>query len=474
MFAKHTRRQFLQSATAVLSSAAIGSTLFCNSKHKHPNIIFLLTDDQRWDMLGCMGNEIIQTPNIDAMANDGVIFEKAFVTTAICCTSRASIFLGQYARRHGIHDFSTDFTPEQLNLSYDMQLKQAGYTVGFIGKYGVGNNLPQTSYDFWAGVPGQPTYENSDENGEYIHYTQVCKKHALEFLNSCDPEKPFCLSISFKAPHVQDGDPRQFIADPAYDNLYSDIKIPLPEKADPKYVQSMPDFKQSDNSMPRVRWQLRFSNPELYQKMVKNYYRLITGVDVVVGQIRQELQRLGYADNTVFAFMGDNGFFLGEYGFAGKWYGHEESIRVPLVWYDPRLPRQLRGQRRQEMALNIDVAPTIIDLAGLPVPADMQGKSLVPLLHNKTTAWREEFFYEHLYKVPEQWEDTVGYIPRSIGIRTKDFKYLRYIDYQPFYEELYDLQNDPKERHNLANNPLYAAQLEKLRKRCEEMSQEKR
>ncbi len=466
------RRTFLKAAT--LSTAALLSGYAkCSAPAKRPNIIFLLTDDQRFDMLGCMGNDIIQTPNIDAMANDGVIFENAFVTTAICCTSRASIFIGQYARRHGIHDFSTNFTQEQLALSYDMQLKKAGYRVGFIGKYGVGNTLPVDAYDFWAGVPGQPTYENVDENGEYIHYTKVCEKQAFKFLHGCDSEKPFCLSISFKAPHVQDGDPRQFIPDPAYNHLYQDVDIPVPEKAKSKYIQALPAFMRDEKSTPRVRWQLRFSSPELYQKMVKNYYRLVTGVDVVVGAIRQKLADLGYAGNTIIALLGDNGFYLGEYGLAGKWYGHEESIHVPLVFYDPRAPRNLRGQRRQEMALNIDIHPTLLDLAGLSIPEQVQGKSLKPLLDGQAPEWQNEFFYEHLFKVPEDAVAQVGYIPSSVGVRTTEWKYLRYIDYDPVYEELYDLQNDPHEINNLASNPDYSAKRTEMRQKCDAMIVEK-
>lgn len=442
------------------------------SPSKRPNIIFLLTDDQRWDMLGCMGNDIIQTPNIDAMAAQGVIFDNAFVTTSICCTSRAGIFTGQYARRHGINDFSTDFTPEQLSQTYPMLLKNAGYRVGFIGKYGVGHHLPKEAYDFWRGVPGQPKYETVDEQGRPIHYTRLAGEQALEFLQSSSAEHPFCLSVSFKAPHVQDGDPRQFIADPAYSDLYKDVVIPQPEKAKSKYRDAMPAFMTSEKCMLRVRWQLRFSSPELYQKMVKNYYRLITGVDVVVGRIREALDKKGLADNTVIVLLGDNGFYLGEYGFAGKWLGHEESIRVPLVVYDPRLPKRLRGRRREDMALNIDIAPTLLDVAGVKPPTNMQGKSLQPLIRGKSVSWRDEFFYEHLFKVPESAVPTVGYIPSSVGVRTQRWKYLRYIDYDPVYEELYDLQNDPHETKNLAAEKEFATDLERLRQKCNEMKKE--
>lgn len=467
---KTTRRNFLKQSSLAAAAAALTT---CALPKKRPNIIFLLTDDQRRDMLGCMGNDIIQTPNIDALAADGVIFDKTFVTTSICCTSRASIFTGQYARRHGINDFSTDFSAGQLAQTYPMLLKKVGYRVGFIGKYGVGRRLPKEAYDFWRGVPGQPKYETVDDQGRPIHYTRLAGNQALEFLRGSSGEQPFCLSVSFKAPHVQDGDPRQFIPDPAYADLYRSVDIPTPEKAKSKYFQAMPDFLKDDQCMLRVRWRQRFSTPEMYQEMVKKYYRLITGVDVIVGDIRKELDKRGLAENTVIVLLGDNGFYLGEYGFAGKWLGHEESIRVPLIVFDPLLPKRLRGRRREDMALNIDIAPTLLDIAGVKPPTNMQGKSLLPLIKGKSIPWRDAFFYEHLFKVPESAVPTVGYIPSSIGLRTQQWKYLRYIDYDPVYEELYDLQNDPQETENLADHKEYADDLARLRQQCDEMKREK-
>ena len=231
----------------------------------------------------------------------------------------------------------------------------------------------------------------------------------------------------------------------------------------------MPAFMSDDQCMLRVRWRLRFSSDEQYQQMVKNYYRLITGVDVVVGEIQNELKKRGLADNTIILLLGDNGFFLSEYGFAGKWLGHEESIRVPLIVYDPRLPQTQHGQRRDEMALNIDIAPTLLEMAGTTSPASMQGKSLAPLVNGKSPEWRDDFFYEHLFKVPEAAAATVGYIPSSVGVRSKDWKYLRYIDYDPVYEELYDLKNDPTEVNNLALVSSSAPRLADMRKRCDEL-----
>jgi hypothetical protein len=214
-----SRRKFLSfvaggSAVAGLSLAGCKSELIGgNTTKKRPNIVFLLTDDQRWDTMGCAGNPIIRTPNMDAMAIDGVRFTNAFVTTSICASSRASIFSGQWVSRHGIKDFATPFSPDALAQTYPMLLRGAGYRIGFIGKYGVGTekDLPVDKYDYWKGFPGQGMYEHKDENGNYKHLTQIIGEQAIEFLRGCSEQQPFCLSISFKAPHVQDEDPRQFI-----------------------------------------------------------------------------------------------------------------------------------------------------------------------------------------------------------------------------------------------------------------------
>lgn len=466
-----SRRSFLKSLSAVGAACAAGGTLLSScAAQKRPNIIFLLTDDQRWDMLGCAGNSILQTPNLDALARDGVRFENAYVTTAICMTSRASFFTGQYARRHGINDFFSDLSSVQLNESYPLQLRQAGYRTGFIGKWGVGFDTPNDQFDFWRGVPekgvvGQPHYRMQDENGEDIHLTRLISNQSVEFLNSCSNEQPFCLSVSFKAPHVQDEDPEQFIYDEHYADLYRDVTIPVPETAAHSYYRRLPVFLRDDNTIARKRWKLRFSDPETYQTMVKGHYRLITGVDDAVGRIRKTLKQLNFDQNTVIVFMGDNGFFLGEHGLAGKWYGYEESIRVPLILYDPR--RRKGGSVKTEMALNIDIHPTLLDIAGVDIPERVQGKSLLPLLHDRDVEWRSDFLYEHYFSTAKDPKDSL--IPRSEGVVTLKSKYLRYIDRNPVYEQLFDLETDPGETRNLAKDPEYQDKLKAMRARCDEL-----
>jgi arylsulfatase A-like enzyme len=422
-----------------------------------PNLLFLLADDQRWDTLGCMGNRIIRTPHVDRLAAAGVTFTNHFVTTSICMTSRASIFTGQYARTHTINDFSQPFSTEQYARIYPVLLRQAGYRTGFIGKWGVGNQMPRERFDFFAGFPGQGKYFQ-ERDGRTVHLTGIMRDQGLEFLSGCSREQPFCLSISFKAPHVQDEDPRQFLYEPEYEQLYQDTRIPAPETADPRYFEALPEAVRKSEG--RRRWDIRFSNPELYQRSVKGYYRLITGIDAVVGRLVAELKSRGLDRNTVIVYTGDNGFYLGEHGLAGKWLMHEESLRVPLVVYDPRLPAAARGKRRSEMTLNIDLAPTLLRLAGVPVPPVMQGRDLLPLVRGERTSWRGEWFYEHMFTAR-------GRIPPSEGIRTSRWKYGRYLDIEPRFEELYDLERDPRETRNLAREESSRPRLEKMRARRE-------
>jgi arylsulfatase A-like enzyme len=444
---KHSRRRFLAGAAASAWQTSAQSP-------KRPNILFLLTDDQRSDALGCMGNRIIQTPVIDQLASEGVTFLNNFCATAICMTSRACIFTGQYERTHGVSAFAQSLSPEAFSRTYPALLRKAGYRTGFIGKFGLGGELPATEFDYFKGFPGQGRYVQVKE-GKPIHLTDLQGDQALEFLENS--EQPFCLSISFKAPHVQDEekDPGRFHFAPRFESLYKEDTIPIPKTAHERYFDAMPAFLQ--NSEGHNRWKMEFSTPEDYQRSVKGYYRLITGVDIVVGRILDSLERQNLLDNTVIIFTSDNGFFLGERELSGKWLMHEESIRTPLIIRDPRLPRALRGKRRREMTLNVDVAPTILSLAGLPPSQYTQGRNLSPLTRGESPAWRNEFYYSHLFAHP--------IIPKSEGIRNERWKYIRYIESEPLYEELYDLRDDPHEERNLARASAHASQLTTMRDR---------
>ncbi len=429
---------------------------------KKPNVIFILTDDQRWDALGVMGNTIIQTPNMDKLANNGVLFQNAYATTSICCVSRASILTGQYESRHGIHDFKTNLTDSQENQTYPILLKEAGYKIGFIGKYGIGDKPPVDRFDFVfnteAGGLMQPTYITTDKNGNKVHDTDTIGHSIHNFLDQYGKgSAPFCLSVSFKAPHEEDGDPPKYIIQPRYKDLYKDVVIPEPVTAAEKYWNQFPDFFRTDENFARKRWKGLFGTDYLYQENVKNYYRLITGVDDVLGNMMAQLKKQGIDKNTIIIVMGDQGMFLGEHGMEGKWYGYEESIRLPLIIYNPLAPDKIKQYRAQQIALNIDIAPTILGFAGITAPKGMQGINLFDVIENKIPE-RNDFFYQHYYLGSP-------HIPKVEGVVEKQFKYMNFIEHN--YEELFDIKHDPHETQNLAGDDEYKKTLKDLRKKYE-------
>jgi arylsulfatase A-like enzyme len=270
--------------------------------------------------------------------------------------------------------------------------------------------------------------------------------------------------VSFNAPHADDGDERQYIWPEAMDTLYVDMEIPDPPLSEPAFFDALPEFLK-EASLNRVRWYWRFDTREKAQHMTKGYYRMISGVDAAIGRILDELETLGIADNTIVVLMGDNGYFLGERGYAGKWLPYDLSIRVPLIVYDPRVENRMRGATPSLPVLNIDIAPTLLDLGGVEVPAIMQGRSLAPLLAGESPAdWRTYFFVEHLFDHPE--------IPKHEGVRGERFKYARYFEQVPVYEELYDLLEDPMETRNLAADPDYLEVLEEYRRLTNERRDE--
>ncbi|MGD8777365.1 MAG: sulfatase [Ignavibacteria bacterium] len=454
-----TRRDFVKTV-GVASMAMPGllqSVIKAQDIKSKPNIIFIVTDDQRWDTMGVMGNKIIQTPNMDYLANNGLLFTNNYVTTSICCASRASILTGQYTSRHKINDFNSSLSDEALQYTYPLLLKKAGYKIGFAGKYGVGiENQPKEYFDYWGIAEGhQPDYLNEDVDGNIIHDTDRCKKQIEYFINEFGKEEPFCLSVSFKAPHCQDGNPpgEEFIYQFRYEDLYEDVEFDEPINSEDSDWESFPEFFKENNES-RIRWKKRFATPELFQISMKNYYRLITGVDDVLGSMMKQLKELNIADNTIIVFTGDNGMYLGEHQMAGKWYGHEPSIRTPLFIYDPRLPKSKRGKRFPNISLNIDIAPTILALAGISIPKQMHGKNLLNLL-NDADEWRKEFFYEHTVEIPT--------IPKSEGIVSPPYKYMVFTESEPKYEWLFNIEDDPDERNNLALDTKYDSILNKYR-----------
>ncbi len=438
-----TRRDLLKAPALLLSRAT-----------PPPNILFLLSDDQRWDSLGAMGNRFVKTPNLDALAARGTLFANHAVTTSICMASRASIMTGLHTRNHGTVDFNRQYTREQLDNIYPVRLRRAGYRTGFIGKWGLDKQpLPAAEFDYWRGFPGQGHYFPKGEPGP--HLTDIMADQAVEFLEAGERNKPFCLSVSFKAPHVQDQDSRQFLPAPRDIDAYSGVTFPYPKTFDTRYTSALPEsVHRSEN---RRRWAVRFSTPELFQRSVRNYYALITGIDRAAGRMIDSLRKSGMLENTIIVYTSDNGFYLGEHGLAGKWLMHEESIRVPMLAAGPGIAS---GRKVYAMTLNIDIAPTLLELAGQPVVPSMQGRSLAPFLRGENPEWREEWFYEHVFNAQ-------GWISPTDGVRIRNWKYVRYPMETPVFEELYDTAVDPLEQRNLARVPNHAATLAYCRKRRE-------
>ena len=431
-----------------------------NIKPKQPNIIFLLADDQRADGVGFMGNEHIITPNLDSLAEKGTVFNNAYVTTSICAVSRASILTGQYARRHDIWGFAKNFTKTQLDSIYPLVLSQNGYYTGFIGKYGVGNQLPKDKFDYWRGFAGQGSFKQVDSLGKPIHLTKKINGQIQEFINLQKKEsKPFCLSVSFKAPHVE-GDPGYFLPDENYTKMFEADTLPVPKSSNEAFFNYFPK-KFTENNVARNRWQTRFATPVMQQENIKKYYQLIHGIDNAVGDLVNSLRINGLLENTIIIYTSDNGFYLGEYGFAGKWYGSEPSIKVPLMIFDGR-KQHTKKLVRDDIALNIDIAPTILGIAGIKIPKVMQGKNLLLKGVDKNYKDREVFFYEHLWQ-----SSTAYYIPSTEGIVYKDKKYMRYFMNRDttdvIFEEAYNLTKDPIEINNLVFDEKHQSFIEDLR-----------
>lgn len=467
-----SRNQAISRAVIALALLAMnGAAGLAAPAPARPNILVLLTDDQRWDAMGCAGNPIVRTPEMDRLAAEGTWFVNAFVTSSICAASRASIFTGQYERAHRCNFHTGCLRRAQLEQSYPMVVRKAGYHTGFIGKYGVGD-APRSApprdiegrevFDRWYGFYGQGVYFPKEHPGK--HLNQVMVDQARDFLATAPRGKPWCLSISFKAPHSGEGYVG-YHAEPDLKALYADAVVPYQPTARREFFDALPSFLRKSNARTNY-WNLRFSTPEKYQATMKDYYRLVTGVDRAIGQIRRELAARGLAENTVIVFLSDNGDMLGDYQLGGKELLYDASIRIPLMIFDPRMPKPARGQKRSELVLNLDVAPTVLDAAGVATPATMHGRSALPLVRGERAGWRENFFCENHFAVPDQ------YYPLIEGVRTARWKYVRYPERTPVYEQLFDIERDPMEVHDLARSPQCREVLSSLRKRCDELRAE--
>jgi arylsulfatase A-like enzyme len=440
-----------------------------------PNIVFIMTDDQRQDAMSAYGNRILRTPNMDRIAAGGVRFAQSFVTNSLCAPSRASLLTGLYSFAHGVTtNAGGPLFYNQPGLAEDQStfvhlLRRAGYHTALVGKWHMRSG--PSGFDQWTIFPSQGLYHDPDMLAGTLdtpldaavplrlrgHADDVVGDLALEYLRR-PRDRPFCLLYQFKSPH-RAWQPAERFAD-----AFAAVDIPLPrtyeDRLDPEALRNaemaladMPDFRDRgvDPSLPAdVRKRMNLEH------LVKNYYRVLLSVDENVGRVLDELDAQDIAEDTVVVYTSDNGFFLGEHGLFDKRLMYEESIRVPLlIRYPFRLEPHVDGGH---MALNVDVAPTLLELAGVPVPGWMHGRSLVPLLERRDVAWRDAFLYEY-------WEYPAEHcVRKNRGVRTERWKLIHYWE-RPEEWELFDLANDPAETTNVVEHREHAAVVERLRVR---------
>jgi len=448
---------FLKTLFSILFTA-----LSASSAEKPPNIVFFFTDDQTISTLGCYGNPVVKTPNIDALAARGTRFQQAFVSHPICWASRASILTGLTARSYRTPGKEEQANPEASRELYSDLLRQKNFRTGYFGKWHA--KFPkdfkrEEHFDEFKGIQLSPFYKKQAD-GSLRHETEVIIDHGIEFLKSQPKDQPFALNLWFNACHAADSDRRPGIGHFAWprssDGLYNDTYIGSPRLSDPAIFEALPDFFQTTITRERYFW--RWNTPEKYETNMRAYYRMVTGIDTAIGRFLKALDEAGLADNTIIIYSADNGYHMANRGLAGKWSHYEESIQVPLIIADPRVPKSQQGKLSNAPALNLDLPATFLDWAGIEVPERYDGRSLKAIVDDKTPDdWRSETFHEH-FAVRHR-------IPAYEGIRTQTHKYVRYLDHD--YEFLHDLKNDPDELVNLAQSPAHASTLAELRQRTD-------
>jgi choline-sulfatase len=428
---------------------------------KKPNIVFFFTDDQTTSTLGCYGNPIVQTPNIDRLAAEGTRFANALVSHSICWVSRTTILTGLIGRSYGTPSNPDQTRPDVAKTLYSDLLRERGYRTGYFGKWHA--KMPkgfkqQDHFDEFQAIGRNPFYKVQPD-GSLRHETELIVDRGIDFIQRHPKDKPFALNMWFNACHAEDKDRRPGIGHfpwpRAVDGMYETDEIAPPRLNDPEIFNNQPDFLKTTINRERFFW--RWNTDEKYRTNMRAYLRMVSGIDGAIGRFLQALEEAGLAENTIIVYSADNGYHMGNRGFAGKWSHYEEALRVPLIISDPRVPKSQRGQVTDALALNLDLPATFLDWAGVKVPQRYQGRSLKPVVsRGKPSDWRTETFHEH-FAVRNR-------IPAFEGLRNENFKYVRYFDHDN-YEFLHDLKNDPDELTNLAGSPKYAKVLRDMRAR---------
>ena len=414
-----------------------------------PNFVFVYTDDQRWDAMSVVQREQgeqarfpwIETPSMDRLAAEGIRFRNAFVVNSLCAPSRASFLTGCYGHRNGVVNNHTDFPVD--NVTYASELRRAGYVTAYVGKWHMGKQSGQRpGFDYSASFVGQGKYFDCpfEINGKATETTgwvdDVSTDFALKFMRE-NKDKPFLLALGFKTPHGPRTPAKRWAT------VYADEQArTVPNMSIPAIYQQSPEYGKAEPTPPGFA-----------QKTDLNYHRCLRGVDENLGKLLNELDDLGLADNTLVVFTSDNGYYLGEHRLGDKRSAYEESLRVPMLVRFPKLGA--KQKLIDTVVLNIDIAPTILDYAGVEIPAQMQGRSWRPLLEDNVADWRREFFYCYYFERGFR-------TPTTIAVRSELAKLVKYPGHDE-WTELFDLQADRYELKNLIGDPVHA----KLHQRME-------
>lgn len=441
-----------------MTATTIWLFLTCGIGADRPNFVVMMTDDQRADKFSFAGDPLLKTPNLDKLRAGGMSFSRMYVTNSLCAPSRASLLTGLYSHTHGVPDNKDRRINPGIPLLSDM-LRSAGYEAAFCGKSHVWGALRDRHWDDYFGFKGQGNYLKpviaEGTHGKDLpregYMDDVVTDHAVNWLANRNKEKPFILFLFFKAPH------RSWQRAPRHADLYKGMTVPKPATWDDPGIGKPKTFLGADNKIGV------FADAKDFDAMVKDYDATITAVDENVGKVLAKLDELKLADSTNVMFTSDNGFFLGEWQRFDKRFMHEASSRVPMIVRGPGIAA---NSTCKKIALNVDITPTILDLAGVKPKTKMHGRSFAPLLKGETPAdWRKDWLYEY-YEYPG---------PHSVkpnrGVADERYKYIHYYT-DPVEYELYDLETDPNEIKNLAGDPKFADIRNRMAKRLDELRKE--
>lgn len=449
-------------------------------KQKRPNIVYIMSDDHAAHAMSCYDSKINETPNLDRIAEEGMRFDNAFCTNSLCAPSRAAVLTGRYNHMNGVKTLGDHFDSRQPAVQ--KLLQEDGYQTALVGKWHLGHGgiHDPAGFDYWNVLPDQGDYHEPKmiEMGEEKQYegyvTDIITDISLDWLEKRDEEKPFMLMVHHKAPH------RPWDPDERHKHLYEDVDIPEPETFHDDYETRSDAVREAKMSIEHhlTKRDVKMDPPEgltagelkswYYQRYIKDYLRVVASVDYNVGRVLDYLEAQNLTEDTIVIYTSDQGFFLGDHGWYDKRFMYEESLRMPFI---VRYPKGIKpGTSTKDFALNVDFAETFLDYAGIPIPSDMQGSSLRPVLEERTPEdWQQSMYYrywEHLSP-----EHRVG---AHYGIRTHDYKLIYYYgealgnthtsDEPRTPEwELYDLNKDPYELNNVYGNPEYADVLVELK-----------